>query len=110
MANLDDFKTEVEQYLRIYPEGWFIQDNSIRNADEVAEDIISTARYYGFYAYDQKTYERRLGDPFSDDYSENIGYLMEEAIEYLSITIPKGYWIGNDGYAGGFGIWKCEDD
>lgn len=110
MSNLEEFRKEVERYLSIDPDGWFIQDNGIRNPDEIAEDIISIAVSYGFYAFDQKTFNDKKGDPFDDDYSEQIGYLMDEAIEYLSSAVPDGYWIGNDGYAGGFGIWKCEDE
>ena len=104
MSNLEEFKKEVESELSANPDGWFIQDNGIRNPDEIAEDIIDIALAYGFGEYDPSTLDKE-----SDDYSEDISFVMDEAIEYLSDGVPDGYWIGNDGYAGGFGIWKCEE-
>ena len=108
MSNLEEFKKDVLSVINSEKldydnwDGWFIQDNGIRSADEVARNIISFAMGYGFNAPDQ--------DIDSEDYSEILGYIMDDAIEYLSNGVPDGYWIGNDGYAGGFGIWTCEDD
>jgi hypothetical protein len=108
MMNLDDFKRDCE--IAIASEMTFLIDHGSRTSDEIAEDIIEIARNYGFFAYDEKTFQERLPDKDDDQYSECLTYLMDEAIEYLSNGVPDGYWIGNDGYAGGFGIWKCEDD
>lgn len=110
MNDLDEFKFWASSALSAFPDGFMIFDHSNRSADEIAEDIIELAQRYGFYEYDLRTLQRKLGNRTDPDYSENIGYLMDEAIEYLSMNLPDGYWIGNDGYAGAFGIWKCEDD
>ena len=101
MTNLEEFKNDAQSEISAFC-GWFIQDNGIRNPDEIARGIISFAMEYGFDAPDQ--------DFESDDYSEELTFIMDEAIEYLSRGVPDGYWIGNDGYAGGFGIWTCEYD
>lgn len=101
MSNLEEFKKNAQSEISAFG-GWFIQDNGIRNPDEIARGIISFAMEYGFDAPDQ--------DFESDDYSEELTFIMDEAIEYLSRCVPDGYWIGNDGYAGGFGIWACEDE
>lgn len=101
MSNLEEFKKDVQSEISAFG-GWFIQDNGIRNPGEIARGIISFAMEYGFAAPDQ--------DFESDDYSEELIFIMDEAIEYLSSAVPDGYCIGNDGYAGGFGVWKCEDD
>lgn len=109
MSNLDDFQNNIQPYLDSFG-GMVIFDNGIRSADEISEDIINLARGYGFYAFDEPTFQDKMPDENDEDYSENISYLMDEAIEYLSEGVPDGYWIGNDGYAGAFGIWRCEDE
>lgn len=110
MKDLDDLKNDILFDLGANrSEGLFLLDLGTRNNDEIAGFIIQLARRYGFFAYDETTFKNRLPDPSADDYSEMLGYLMDEAIEYLSNGVPDGYWIGNDGYAGGFGIWKCEE-
>lgn len=99
--DLNDFKNDITSYMEF--EGLFLLEHGSRNADKIAEDIISIAKDYGFEPDE-------LPDEESEDYSEMIGYIMDEAIEYLSSAVPDGYWIGNDGEVGGFGVWKCEDD
>ena len=109
MSNLSDFKNMIQPYL----DGFgcmMIYDHGCRSADEIAEDIIDLAREYGFYAFDEKTFQDKNPSTDDDDYSELIGYVMDEAIEYLAMGVPEGYYIGNDGYAGAFGIWLMEED
>lgn len=101
MQTLEDFKKDAQSEIDAF-EGWFILDHGVRNADEIARDIISFAMEYGFNAPDQ--------DYNADDYSEILGYIMDEAIEYLGLGIPEGYWIGNDGERGAFGIWICDEE
>jgi len=103
MTNLEEFKKDAQNQINGFG-GWFILDNGIRNPDEIAEDIISFAIDYGFEEYDPSTLDKE-----SDDYSEDISWVMDQAIEYLSNGVPEGYWIGNDGYAGAFGVWEMEE-
>ena len=110
MDNLDEFKFWASSALSASPDGFMIFDHSNRSPDEIAEDIVDLAREYGFYAFDEPTFQDKMPDENDEDYSEMLGCIMNEAIEYLSMNLPDGYWIGNDGEIGGFGIWRCEDD
>lgn len=82
-----------------FPDGVLVIDHSNKTSEETARMIVSFAIDYGFNAPHHQY--------------DDVGALdmaMDEAIEYLSMNLPEGYWIGNDGEIGAFGIWESEDE
>lgn len=101
MTPLEEFTEEARSTINAF-DGWVILDHGCRSAEEIARDIVSFAMCYGFDAQKQ--------DINSENYSEELNWIMDEAIDYLSEGVPEGYWIGNDGEIGAFGVFAIEEE
>lgn len=74
-------------------------EHGLYNVRELDEQVILFAQSLGFDG---------IMDVESDD--EEVSFIADDAIAYLQSFVPRGFWVGHDGDAGAFGVWRVEDE
>ena len=101
-------------------------DHGSRTVDELNADTIELARDHGWRGADPADLReiRRLlmvhhgeaglaywhPSATEEGVSEALGWVADDAIEYLNELAPDGCCVANDGEAGVLGVWELEDD
>lgn len=86
-------------------------DQANYNNDELSSEICAIAQGYGWQPDSEgQALLDKSTDELTSDESETLGYLSEEAIDWLNSqeTRPFMYWA-NEGEANAFGLWANVD-
>lgn len=104
-------------------DAYIIFDHGVRSAVELDAEVVLLALEYGWFDDDAREYNAHTrmahaairgadswrGHP-QEDYFQWLHDAADDAASYLSDLVPDGYWVGNDGEAGAFGIWPTNEE
>jgi hypothetical protein len=86
-------------------------EHAIRNTTELDLDTIALAETFGFDPNVDVIAAARAGLKAMGDINADVSMALAEvasdAVGFLNENAcPDGYWVGNDGEVGAFGVWE----